>query len=468
MKVEQIYTGCIAEAAYYIVSNNEAAIIDPLRETEPYLERLHDDGVKLKYIFETHFHADFVSGHLDLAQKTGAQIVYGPMAEADYEIYSAKDNEEFKLGNITIKVLHTPGHTMESSTFLMIDENGHEHAIFTGDTLFLGDVGRPDLAIKSNVSREDLAGYLFDSLRNRIMPLPDSVIVYPGHGAGSACGKNMSSETVDSLGNQKMNNYALRADMTKEEFVKEITEGLLPPPQYFPKNAMMNKHGYESIDAVFERGNRPLSIEEFKKERENGAIVLDTRHQSEFEKGHVLNSLYIGLHGNFAMWVGALITDIKQRIILITSEGQEKEAVMRLARVGYDFPVGYLEGGIQTWIDAGEEVGTVKSISPEEFEKIYSDDINIVDVRKPGEYNAQRVTNAIHLPLDYIHDHLDDLDKDKTYYLHCAGGYRSVSAISILQPYGYKNLINIDEGFNAFKNSDKIKISDFSCSSTAS
>jgi rhodanese-related sulfurtransferase len=357
---------------------------------------------------------------------------------------------------------------MESSTFLLIDENGHEHAIFSGDTLFLGDVGRPDLAIKSDVTQEDLAGYLFDSLRNRIMPLPDGVIVYPGHGAGSSCGKNLSSETVDSLGNQKMNNYALRADMTREEFVKEITDGLLPPPQYFPKNAMMNKNGYESIDSVFERGNKPLTVEEFKKEKENGAIILDTRLQDDFIKGHIPNSLYIGLHGNFAMWVGALISDIKQKIILIAPEGQEKEAVMRLARVGYDHAVGYLEGGLKSWGNAEERIDTVTSVTPQEFEEIYNEDMNIVDVRKPGEYDAQRIKNAQLLSLDFIHDQLDDLDKDKTYYVHCAGGYRSVSAISILQPYGYKNLINIGEGFNAIKNSKKINISDYTCPSTAS
>ena len=466
MKVEQLYTKCIAEAAYFIASNGEAAIIDPLRETQPYLDLLKKEGVKLKYIFETHFHADFVSGHVDLAKKTGATIVYGPMAEAGYDLYSAKDNEEFKIGDLTIKVLHTPGHTMESSTFLLKGKNGVDNAIFTGDTLFLGDVGRPDLAIKSDVTIDDLAGHMFDSLRTRIMPLADNLIVYPGHGAGSSCGKSLSSETVGTLGEQKKTNYALRADMTRDEFIKEVTDGMLPPPQYFPKNAMMNKMGYDSIDEVMDRGVKALDVSTFKNEIENGAIVLDTRKPGEFNNGFVPNSLFIGVDGQFAMWVGALITDIKQKIVFIAPEGRESEVVMRLARVGYDNAVGYLNGGIEAWKAAGETVDEIKSITPEQFSKDYEGDIHIVDVRKIGEYDNQHVDGAKLLSLDYIHEHLDDLDKDEEYYVHCAGGYRSVIAISILQPYGYKNLINVEGGFGKIKTLNNVKLTETVCSST--
>lgn len=466
MKVEQLYTKCIAEAAYFIASDGEAAIIDPLRETQPYLDLLEQEGVKLKYIFETHFHADFVSGHIDLAKKTGATIVYGPMAEAGYDLYSAKDNEEFKIGKLTMKVLHTPGHTMESSTFLLKDDNGKDMAIFTGDTLFLGDVGRPDLAIKSDLTMEDLAGHLFDSLRNRIMPLADDVIVYPGHGAGSSCGKSLSNETVGTLGEQKQTNYALRADMTRDEFIKEVTEGILPPPQYFPKNAMMNKMGYDSIDNVMDRGVRALDVDAFKKEIEDGAVVLDTRSAADFVKGFVPNSLFIGIDGAFAMWVGALIADIKQKIVFVAPKGRESEVVMRLARVGYDNSVGYLEGGIEAWKNAGEKIDEIKSITPEEFSDRYNDSMNIVDVRKNGEFDNQHVIDAKHLPLDYIHEHLDDLNKDEEYYVHCAGGYRSVIALSILQPYGYKNLINIEGGFGKIKTLENVHLTDVACSST--
>ncbi|MCT4624900.1 MAG: rhodanese-like domain-containing protein, partial [Schleiferiaceae bacterium] len=458
-----LYTSCIAEAAYFIASNGEAAIIDPLRETQPYLDLLEKEGVKLKYIFETHFHADFVSGHVDLAKKTGATIVYGPMAEAGYDLYSAKDNEEFVIGNLTMQVLHTPGHTMESSTFLLKDENGKDHAIFTGDTLFLGDVGRPDLAIKSDLTMEDLAGHLFDSLRNRIMPLADDVIVYPGHGAGSSCGKSLSKETVGTLGEQKETNYALRSDMTKEEFVKEVTEGILPPPQYFPKNAMMNKMGYENIDEVMERGVKALDVEAFKAEVANGAIILDTRKPAEFVKSFIPKSLFIGIDGQFAMWVGALITDIKQKIVFIAPEGRESEVVKRLARVGYDNAVGYLDGGVEAWKSAGEEIDTIQSITPEQFEQEYANDIHVVDVRKNGEFDNQHVEAASHLPLDYIHDHLDDLDKDSKHFVHCAGGYRSVIAISILQPYGYKNLVNVEGGFGKIKNLESVKLTSVAC-----
>jgi len=466
MKVEQLYTKCIAEAAYFIASNGEAAIIDPLRETQPYLDLLEKEGVKLKYIFETHFHADFVSGHVDLAKKTGATIVYGPMAEAGYDLYSAKDNEEFKIGDLTIKVLHTPGHTMESSTFLLKDKNGNNNAIFTGDTLFLGDVGRPDLAIKSDVTMDDLAGHLFDSLRNRIMPLEDNLIVYPGHGAGSSCGKSLSDETVGTLGEQKQTNYALRADMTRDEFIKEVTDGILPPPQYFPKNAMMNKMGYESIDDVMGRGVQALDVNAFKKEVENGAIILDTRNQSDFVKSFIPKSLFIGIDGSFAMWVGALITDIKQKIVFIAPEGRESEVVMRLARVGYDNAVGFLNGGISAWKDAGESIDEIKSVTPEQFSKDYERDINVVDVRKIGEYDNQHVEDAKLLSLDYVYEHLDELNKDEEYYVHCAGGYRSVIAISILQPYGYKNFINVEGGFGKIKTLENIKLTETVCSST--
>jgi glyoxylase-like metal-dependent hydrolase (beta-lactamase superfamily II)/rhodanese-related sulfurtransferase len=466
MKVEQLYTKCIAEAAYFIASNGEAAIIDPLRETQPYLDLLEKEGVKLKYIFETHFHADFVSGHVDLAKKTGATIVYGPMAEAGYDLYSAKDNEEFKIGDLTIQVLHTPGHTMESSTFLLKDKNGINNAIFTGDTLFLGDVGRPDLAIKSDVTMDDLAGHLFDSLRNRIMPLEDNLIVYPGHGAGSSCGKSLSNETVGTLGEQKKTNYALRADMTRDEFIKEVTDGILPPPQYFPKNAMMNKMGYESIDDVMGRGVQALDVDAFKNEVENGAIILDTRNQSDFIQEFIPKSLFIGIDGSFAMWVGALITDIKQKIVFIAPEGRESEVVMRLARVGYDNAVGFLEGGIDAWKEAGEPIDQIKSVTPEQFSKEYEGDINVVDVRKIGEFDNQHVEDAKLLSLDYVHEHLDDLNKDEEYYVHCAGGYRSVIAISILQPYGYKNLINVEGGFGKIKTLDNVKLTETVCSST--
>jgi hydroxyacylglutathione hydrolase len=466
MKVEQLYTKCIAEAAYFIASNGEAAIIDPLRETQPYLDLIKKEGVRLKYIFETHFHADFVSGHVDLAKKTGATIVYGPMAEAGYDLHSAKDNEEFKIGDLTIKVLHTPGHTMESSTFLLKDKNGNNNAIFTGDTLFLGDVGRPDLAIKSDVTMDDLAGHLFDSLRNRIMPLEDNLIVYPGHGAGSSCGKSLSDETVGTLGEQKQTNYALRADMTRDEFIKEVTDGILPPPQYFPKNAMMNKMGYESIDDVMGRGVQALDVNAFKKEAENGAIILDTRNQSDFVKAFIPKSLFIGIDGSFAMWVGALITDIKQKIVFIAPEGRESEVVMRLARVGYDNAVGFLNGGISAWKDAGESIDEIKSVTPEQFSKDYERDINVVDVRKIGEYDNQHVEDAKLLSLDYVYEHLDELNKDEEYYVHCAGGYRSVIAISILQPYGYKNLINVEGGFGKIKTLENIKLTETVCGST--
>lgn len=461
MKIEQLYTKCLAQGAYYIESNGEVAIIDPLRETAPYVEMATANHATIKYIFETHFHADFVSGHVDLAKKTGAEIVYGPTANPAFDFISAKDNEEFKVGNLTIKVLHTPGHTPESVCFLLIDEGGKELAIFTGDTLFLGDVGRPDLAIKSDLTQEDLAGMLFDSLRNRIMTLPDELVVYPGHGAGSSCGKNMSSETVDTLGNQKKTNYALRHDMSKEEFVKEVTTGILPPPQYFPKNAMMNKMGYDSIDDVMMKGTKALSLDEFKSEIEAGALILDVRTQGEFIQGFIPNSLFIGLNGTFAMWVGALIEDIHQKIVLIAPEGKEEEAVLRLARVGYDHTVGYLKNSINAW---DESLSTIHSVSAEEVAK-NADDLHIVDVRKPGEYDSEHVKNATHYALDYMNDSLNKLDKNIEYHVHCAGGYRSVIAISLLMRNGYTKLVDIAGGFAALKNTN-IPKSNWVCPST--
>lgn len=469
MKVEQIYTGCLAEAAYYIVSEGEAIIIDPLRETGPYLERLEKDGVTLKYIFETHFHADFVSGHVDLAKKTGATIVYGPNAETAFDSYSAKDGEVFQLGNVTMTVLHTPGHTMESSTYLLKDENGKDHAIFTGDTLFLGDVGRPDLAIKQgSITREDLAGFLFESLRNKIMPLADDVTVYPGHGAGSACGKNLSTDTVDTLGNQKKTNYALRADMTKEEFVKEVTEGLTPPPQYFPKNAMLNKTGYESVDEVMKRGTVALSPRAFEAAaEEHEALILDTRSQEIFGNGFIPNSIFISLDGSFATWVGALIVDIKQPILIVAPKGREEEAVMRLARVGYDNAIGYLEGGFEAWEAEGREIDTLASVNAAELGEAYEADkeINILDVRKPSEWEAEHLESSQNFPLDYINSNMSEVDRNKKYYLHCRSGNRSTIASSILKARGFHNLVNVLAPYDDFVKTS-IPRTEYVCPST--
>lgn len=464
MRIEQLYTKCLAEAAYFIESEGQIAVIDPLREVQPYLDLATEWGGKITYIFETHFHADFVSGHIDLAKKTGAPIVYGPDSHPSFDCIVAQDNQEFKIGKVTLKVLHTPGHTPESVTYLLLDENGKEHAIFTGDTLFLGDVGRPDLAIKGDLTQEDLAGMLYDSLRNKIMQLPDEVIVYPGHGAGSSCGKNMSSETVGTLGEQKRTNYALRVDVSKENFIKELTEGILPPPQYFPKNAMMNKTGYDSFDTVVDRGTRGLSVTELKEAQANGALILDVRTQNDYMNGFIAGSQFIGLNGTFAMWVGALIENIKQPIVLIAPEGQEEEAVTRLARVGYDHCMGYLDGGMKAWKAAGEPVQTITSVDAESLEKVF-DTISLVDVRKPGEWDAEHVDGATHYALDFMQDDLTKLDKNKAYHVHCAGGYRSVIAISLLIRNGYTNLIDVAGGFGAIKKT-KLPITDFVCSST--
>ena len=469
MNIEQIYTGCLAQGAYYIESNGEAAIIDPLRESAPYIEKAEKDGAKIKYIFETHFHADFVSGHVDLADKTGATIVYGPGAKTDFKMHEATDGEIFEIGDIKIKVLHTPGHTLESTTYLLIDKEGNEKAIFSGDTLFIGDVGRPDLAQKAGkITQEDLAGMLFDSLRNKIMTLPDDVVVYPAHGAGSACGKNMSKETTDLLGNQKKTNYALRADMTKEEFIAEVTDGLLPPPQYFAQNVPMNKSADTSgLDKILEKGNVGLDVETFEAmANHEGALVLDTRHQEEFAKEHIPNSIFIGIDGSFAPWVGALIPDLQQPIVFITEEGREEEIVTRLSRVGYDNTLGYLKGGLKAWKAAGKETDSVKSIPATEFaSELKSGDLTVLDVRKPTEFQSEHVENAQNFPLDYINDNFDELDKEQTYHVHCAGGYRSMIAASIMKSRGIHNLVDIAGGFKAISETD-IPKTDYVCPST--
>ena len=470
MIIEQIYTGCLAQGAYYIESNGEAAIVDPLREVRPYLQRAEKSGAKIKYVLETHFHADFVSGHLDLAKESGAKIVYGPDAKPDFEFYAAEDGEILQLGGAKIKVLHTPGHTMESTCFLVSDEQGKETALFSGDTLFIGDVGRPDLAQKlvSELTSEMLAGYLFDSLRNKIMPLSDDIIIYPAHGAGSACGKNMSKETTDLLGNQKKNNYALRADMSKDEFIKEVTDGLLPPPAYFPKNVMMNIHGYDSLDKVMERGMHAMNPDAFEHlANETGAVILDTRDPQVFVKGFIPNSINIGIDGNFAPWVGTLIPNIKQPILLVTDEGRNEEVLTRLSRVGFDGAVGYLEGGFTAWKNAGKETDEIKSISAEKMaEMMETAQITILDVRKANEFLSEHVEEAINLPLDYINENFNRIDKNKTYFVHCAGGYRSVIFNSIMRSRGYNKLIDVAGGFKAIKENGNIPITAFVCPST--
>lgn len=468
MKIEQIYTGCLAQGAYYIESQGEVAIIDPLREVEPYLKRAEADSAIIKYIFETHFHADFVSGHVTLSKETGAPIIYGPMANPSFKATIAEDNQEFNLGELIIKVLHTPGHTMESTTYLLKDKNGKDHAIFSGDTLFLGDVGRPDLAQKAaDMTQEDLAGILYDSLRNKIMPLDDDVTVYPAHGAGSACGKNMMKETVDSLGNQKRMNYALRADMTKEEFITEVTEGLLPPPKYFPLNVKMNKEGYEDISDVLQRGNTALSSSSFEvAANETGALILDVRNQNDFINGHIPRSIFIGLNGDFAPWVGSLIADVKQPILLVAPAGKEEEAVIRLSRVGFDGTIGYLKGGFEAWKKEGRDYDSITSMVAEELrEKIDAKEIAVFDVRKESEFKSEHVNGAINAPLDFLNDYLDEFPKGEPFLVHCAGGYRSVIAASILKSRGIHNLIDVAEGFKAIKAAG-IHVTNYVCPST--
>lgn len=470
MNLEQIYTGCLAQGAYYISSDGEAAIIDPLREVAPYIRRAEKDHAAIKYVFETHFHADFVSGHIDLAQKTGAEIVYGPTARPDFKAHIAADGEIFTVGKLKIKVIHTPGHTLESSCYLLIDETGKETALFTGDTLFIGDVGRPDLAqkVSAELTQDKLAGMLYESLRNKILPLADDIIVYPAHGAGSACGKNMSKETSDSLGHQKATNYALRP-MNKEQFIKEVTDGLLPPPAYFPENVMMNIKGYESIDTVIKRGSAPLSPEAFETAaNETGALILDTRKPQDFASGFIPNSINIGIDGGFAPWVGALITNIRQEILLVTDQGREEEVVTRLARVGYDNTLGYLEGGFEAWKEAGKETDNITSITAAELGDIHTQDpgINILDVRKLSEFQSEHIENAENLPLDYINERFSELDKDNTYYIHCAGGYRSMIFASILKARGFEHITDIKGGFKAIQESGAFKLTDFVCPDT--
>lgn len=466
MKIEQIYTGCLAQGAYYIVSEGEAAIIDPLREVQPYLDRLAKDNVKLKYIFETHFHADFVSGHVDLSKKTGAPIIYGPTAAPEFEAIVAEDNQIFEIGKIKIKVLHTPGHTMESSTYLLIDENGKNHAIFSGDTLFLGDVGRPDLAQKAaNLTQEELAGLLYDSLYHKILPLEDDITVYPAHGAGSACGKNMQKETVDTLGNQKQTNYALK-QTSKESFIAAVLEGLTAPPKYFGMNVAMNKKGYTSFDEVLAKGKTALSVDEFETAaEETGALILDTRNAAEFYKGFIPQSINIGLKGDFAPWVGSMIVDVQQPILLVCDDCTEEETITRLSRVGFDNVLGYLKGGFESWKNSGKEIDTVHRISPEEFAEKFNENSKVIDVRKEGEYAAEHVNDAYSKPLAYINDWVGNINPDEHFFLHCAGGYRSMIAASILQARGYRNFTEVEGGFNGIKKTEKVPTTDFVCQS---
>jgi glyoxylase-like metal-dependent hydrolase (beta-lactamase superfamily II)/rhodanese-related sulfurtransferase len=469
MNVEQIYTGCLAHAAYYIESNGEAAIFDPLREVQPYLDRAKRDNAKIKYVFETHFHADFVSGHLDLKKHTGAEIVFGPLAKPGYEATVAEDGQIFEVGDYKVKVIHTPGHTMESTTYLLIDDKGKEHGIVTGDTLFIGDVGRPDLAqhVIADLTEEKLAAHLFDSLRNKIMPLADDLIVYPNHGAGSACGKMMSKETTDTLGNQKKVNYALRADMTKEEFIKELLTGLTTPPGYFPQNVLMNIQGYESLDTLMGRANTPLSPAAFEAAaNETGALMLDTRDAEDFAKGFIPNSINIGLEGNFAMWVGEMIPSVKQEILLITYPDKQEEAITRLSRVGYDNVVGFLDGGLDAWEKSGIEYNTVNRIDPETFKKAYeANEALVFDVRKKSEFDSEHVIGAINVPLNQINEHLAQFPKDKPFVLHCAGGYRSMIAASILKQRGWEEITDVVGGFKAIAETDVPK-SEYRCPTT--
>ncbi|MFD2529432.1 MBL fold metallo-hydrolase [Polaribacter marinaquae] len=455
MIIEQIYTGCLAQGAYYIESKGEVAIIDPLREVQDYIDRAAKANSKIKYIFETHFHADFVSGHVTLAEKTGADIVYGPTAKTNFNAIIAEDNQVFKVGDISITVLHTPGHTMESSCYLLKDENGKNHALFSGDTLFLGDVGRPDLAQKGDITEEDLAGFLFDSLRIKIMPLADDIIVYPAHGAGSACGKNLSKETVGTIGNQKETNYALRANMTKEEFIKEVTDGLLPPPAYFPLNVKLNKEGYKSIDDVIKTSTKPLSVKDFELvANETDAIILDVRHQTEFIKGFIPQSIFIGIDGGFAPWVGALIKDITQPILLVAAKGREEDTITRLSRVGFDNVLGYLEGSFDAWKQAGKEIDTLESVSASVLEEKIKENMPVFDVRKPGEFSSEHINVAESTPLDFLNDHISQFPKKGDFYIHCAGGYRSVIAASILKARGFHNVIDVAGGFGAIRKTD--------------
>ena len=471
MKVEQIYTGCLAQGAYYIMSEGEVAIIDPLREVDAYLQKAFVDKSQIKYVLETHFHADFVSGHVDLAKKTGATIVYGPTAAPAFDFHSAKDGEILELGKVKIKVIHTPGHTMESTCYLLIDENGKEVALFSGDTLFIGDVGRPDLAqkVKAELTQEILAAHLYDSLRNKIMPLSDDIVIYPAHGAGSACGKKMSKETQDTLGHQKETNYALDPKLNKAAFIEAVLDGLVAPPGYFPLNVMMNIQGYDSIDDVLARGQHEFTADAFEAAaNETSALILDTRSAQDFAKGFIPNSINIGIDGNFAPWVGAMIPDIKQEILLVTEEGREAEVITRLARVGYDYTIGYLKGGFDAWKNAGKEVDHIQSITAQELaEQKEKDSASLVlDVRKASEYKSEHIKGAINAPLDFINDSMAMIDKDKTYFVHCAGGYRSMIFISILKARGFDHLIDVKGGFKDIKESGKFNITEFKVPTT--
>jgi hydroxyacylglutathione hydrolase len=460
MKIEQIYTGCLSQGAYYIESNSEAVVIDPLREVAPYLQRAARSGAKIKYVFETHFHADFVSGHIDLSHQTGAPIVYGPGAQPHFAAHIATDGEVFEVGDLTFTVLHTPGHTLESVCYLLRNEHKKDIALFSGDTLFIGDVGRPDLAQKAaHLTQQELAGILFDSLRSKIMPLADDIMVYPAHGAGSACGKNISKETKDTLGNQKSTNYALRADMTKEAFIEEVTSGLQPPPAYFPMNVMMNKHGYDSIDDVMQRGQHALLPDAFEKTaNETGALILDTRSAPVFAQGFIPNSINIGIDGSFAPWVGALIPAIKQTILLVTDKDRETEVITRLARVGYDGTIGYLKGGFDAWSASGKEVDVILSIPAAQLNELKTLGTTILDVRTEAEYATGHVQGAVNMPLDYINEHMPDLNKEHTYAVHCAGGYRSMVFASILKARGFDNVVDVQDGFNAIQQSGALPI----------
>jgi glyoxylase-like metal-dependent hydrolase (beta-lactamase superfamily II)/rhodanese-related sulfurtransferase len=467
MKIEQIYTGCLAQGAYYIESNGEVAIIDPLREIEPYLKKAEKNDSKIKYIFETHFHADFVSGHVTLSKKTGAPIIYGPTAKTTFDSIIAHDGQEFKLGSVTIIALHTPGHTQESTTYLLKDEAGKDHAIFSGDTLFLGDVGRPDLAQKAaDMTQDQLAAMLFNSLRTKIMPLADEVIVYPAHGAGSACGKNLSKETIGTIGGQKKTNYALREDMTEAEFIKEVTHGLLPPPQYFPLNVKLNKEGYEDFEAVLKRGAQEFDVTAFEQHAKNTeAIILDVRNQKDFAAGHIPGSIFIGIDGGFAPWVGALIGDIQQPILLVTPVGREEETITRLSRVGFDNTIGTLKGGFSSWEKSGKEIDKVDSISADIFKNNIDENSPIFDVRKPNEYISEHIPQAKNTSLDFINEHLNEFPEKENFYIHCAGGYRSMIAASILKSRGIHNIIDVQGGFAAIKDTG-IEITDYICPST--
>lgn len=470
MKVEQIYTGCIAHAAYYVENNGEAAIFDPLREVQPYINRAKKDNAKIKYVFETHFHADFVSGHLDLKAKTGAQIVFGPTAKPNYEALIASDGQIFTIGNYKIKAIHTPGHTMESTTYLLIDENDKEHGIISGDTLFIGDVGRPDLAqhVVADLTQDKLARLLYHSLREKIMPLSDDLIVYPNHGAGSACGKNMSKETTDTLGNQKRTNYALRPNMTEDEFVNELLTGLTTPPGYFPKNVLLNLKGYESLDKVIEKAKRPLNPTDFEAlANVSGALILDTRNATDFANGFIPNSINIGIDGSFAMWVGEMISDINQAILLVTEPGREEECMIRLSRVGYDNTIGYLEGGFASWKQAGKETDSLKRITGQELEEMLKTlDLPLFDVRKKSEFDSEHLLNSVNIPLNQLNAKLDSFPKDKTFVIYCAGGYRSMIAASILKQRGFDNFMDVSGGFNEIAKTTQLPKTAYVCPST--